>query len=83
MAIELFQGVVDRIHTSLESSTPLLSAKSDWSDFKPYYSYGDFTDFLYSPENYDESFNNLFVAALLILAAEEELDGYPMEAVSE
>lgn len=83
MAKILSAEFCDRLHASLETTEPLIRAKNDWYELHPYYIYGDFTEHLYNPTSSEESFNNLFVAALLILAAEEELDGYPMEATNE
>lgn len=81
MAKELFQGVVDRIHQSLEGTVPLDNVRL--LELQPYYKYPDW-DFCNTPVvgNYTD-FITEFVIALLILAAEEELDDYPMEAVNE
>jgi len=81
MAIDLSQEVIDKIHKDLEGSIPLSSVKL--LELQPYYRYPDW-DVCNIPVigNYTD-FITEFVISLLILAAEEELDGYPMEATNE
>lgn len=82
MAIELFQGVVDRIHASLEAGIPLSNVLL--VDLKPYYRTPDWEVCnIHVCGDIVIDFNTEFILGLLILAAEEELDDYPMEAVSE
>lgn len=81
MAKHLPEWIIDELHVGL-TRTLAISGKIALPLLAPYFASGDYCDYL-TDEDLRTVQNNHFVLALLILAAEEELDGYPMEAVSE
>lgn len=81
MAIELFQGRVEQIHHNLINNPVAPLRFVTLAELKPYWGTGDYYKFIYDHEQYDRNMEREQTLALLILAAEEELDGYPMTAV--
>lgn len=79
MAKLLSPELIDTLHTALETQYVV---DVEFTELYPYYSTGEYTN--HRPPDIDEEvFDYRRYIVLLILAAEEELDGYPMEASNE
>ena len=85
MAKILTEDVINRIHASLDEHEYVPFIYNNLSEVIPYFQGGDYVAFLSTGcfDNSKEALNARFVMCCLILAAEEELSDYPMEAVGD
>lgn len=78
MAIELSQGRIDQLHSNLVNRPEVPLRFIALTELSPYYAMSDYVNYIYKKDALDETSESEQTLALLILAAEEELEGYPM-----
>lgn len=85
MAKEFTPEFVEKLHTAMcDPNRNYVFFEIELSQLEPYYLTGDHHNFI-APlgGRHQQVCENSWVAALLMLAAEEELEGYPMETSNE